>query len=154
MKNYRKETGIFGDNKTVILMCISLVYLFIVLDVTLIDRTVGKRHTILEPFWELSQLFKTKRYTYWFIQISGNMCMLMPFGFVLPVIFRKFDDFKMTVGVCLGFSLFIELTQYVTGRGWLEFDDIMHNTFGGAIGFIIYKKIDDKIAEYRGREYL
>lgn len=105
---------------------------------------------MLEPFWEISQFLETKQYTYWLIQIFGNIFMLLPFGFVLPIIFEKFRSFRLTTGVCLGFSLFIELTQYVTGRGLLELDDIMHNTVGGAMGFIIY----EKIAEYRGIKYL
>ena len=150
MKKYNKKTSLFRDKKTVILMCIALVYLFIVLDITLIDRSVGQRRKMLEPFWEISQFLETKQYTYWLIQIFGNIFMLLPFGFVLPVIFEKFRRFRLTTGVCLGFSLFIELTQYVTGRGLLELDDIMHNTIGGAMGFIIY----EKIAEYRGIKYL
>lgn len=150
MKKYNKKTSLFRDKKTVILMCIALVYLFIVLDITLIDRSVGQRRKMLEPFWEISQFLETKQYTYWLIQIFGNIFMLLPFGFVLPVIFRKFKSFRLTTGVCLGFSLFIELTQYITGRGLLELDDIMHNTVGGAMGFIIY----EKIAKYRGIKYL
>ena len=150
MKKYNKKTSLFRDKKTVILMYIALVYLFIVLDITLIDRSVGQRRKMLEPFWEISQFLETKQYTYWLIQIFGNIFLLLPFGFVLPVIFEKFRSFRLTTGVCLGFSLFIELTQYVTGRGLLELDDIMHNTVGGAMGFIIY----EKIAEYRGIKYL
>ena len=109
---------------------------------------------MLEPFWEISQFLETKQYTYWIIQIFGNIFMLMPLGFVLPIIFEKFRSFKLTTGVCLGFSLFIEFTQYVTGRGLLELDDIMHNTVGGAMGFIFYEIINEKISEYRGKKYL
>lgn len=154
MKKYNKKSSLFRDKKTVILMCIALVYLFIVLDITLIDRSVGQRRKMLEPFWEISQFLETKQYTYWIIQIFGNIFMLMPFGFVLPIIFRKFQSFRLTTGVCLGFSLFIELTQYVTGRGLLELDDIMHNAVGGAMGFIFYEIINEKISEYRGKKYL
>lgn len=38
-------------------------------------------------------------------------------------------------------SVSIELTQYFTGRGLFEFDDIFHNTLGAVIGYIIMKKI-------------
>lgn len=41
----------------------------------------------------------------------------------------------------LAFSVFIEATQYFTGRGLCEFDDVFHNTLGACIGFIIWKKL-------------
>ena len=153
MKNNRNSIELFRDNKTVLLLCIAIVYFFIVLDITLIDRTVGQRRHMLEPFWELSQLFQSGRYLYWLFQICGNVLMLMPMGMFFPMIFRRFDNLRTTTAVCLVFSLFIELTQYFTGRGLCEFDDIMHNTFGGVIGFIIYRKIADISAEYRRMNY-
>ncbi len=153
MKENRNSIGFFKDNKSVILLCIAIVYLFLVLNITLIDRTVGRRRHMLEPFWELSQLFESGQYFYWLTQICGNILMLMPMGVFLPVFFRRFDKFGFTAAACLGFSLFIELTQYFTGRGLCEFDDIMHNTLGGAVGFLIYRKIAEKAAEYRGMKY-
>jgi glycopeptide antibiotics resistance protein len=39
------------------------------------------------------------------------------------------------------FSAAIEITQYFTGRGLCEFDDVFHNTLGACIGFIIWKKL-------------
>ncbi len=154
MKDNRNSIELFKDNKTVILLCIAIVYFFIVLDITLIDRTVGRRRHVLEPFWELSQLLNSGRYLYWLFQICGNILMLMPMGVLFPMIFRRFDNIKMITAVCLGFSVFIELTQYLTGRGLCEFDDIMHNTFGAVVGFLIYRKIADKAAEYRRMKYL
>ncbi|WP_288535663.1 VanZ family protein [uncultured Ruminococcus sp.] len=39
------------------------------------------------------------------------------------------------------FSAAIEITQYFTGRGLCEFDDVFNNTLGACIGFIIWKKL-------------
>jgi glycopeptide antibiotics resistance protein len=47
----------------------------------------------------------------------------------------------MTVLAGFIVSLFIELTQYITGRGLCELDDVVHNTIGAFAGIIIYKKI-------------
>ena len=85
MKKYNKKSSLFRDKKTVILMCIALVYLFIVLDITLIDRSVGQRRKMLEPFWEISQFLETKQYTYWIIQIFGKF----PFVFYIFHIQRQ-----------------------------------------------------------------
>ena len=57
------------------------------------------------------------------------------------MIFDFFKKTKMTVLAGFIVSLFIELTQYITGRGLCELDDVVHNTIGAFAGIIIYKKI-------------
>lgn len=42
---------------------------------------------------------------------------------------------------CSPCELQLEITQYFTGRGLCEFDDVFHNTLGACIGFIIWKKL-------------
>ena len=66
--------------------------------------------------------------------------MLVPFG-----VFTGYRFKKMTIiqGAVLGgaFSTFIEITQYFTRRGLLEFDDVLNNTLGAVIGFVFTKLI-------------
>lgn len=65
--------------------------------------------------------------------------MLMPLGFMLPMI-RKVTV-KQILVIALCFSCFIELSQFVTGRSLMEFDDVFNNTVGAIIGYLFYKKI-------------
>ena len=42
-----------------------------------------------------------------------------------------------TVGLAAGYSMLIELAQLVSFRGLFEFDDVIHNALGTAIGVLI-----------------
>ena len=92
---------------------------------------------MIELFWEYKKLFETHS-RYWVGQIGGNIIMLMPLGFMLPLISKKFKKFMPDVLTGFLLSCFIETTQYFTGRGLFEFDDIFNNTLGCFIGFFIY----------------
>ena len=42
-----------------------------------------------------------------------------------------------TVGLAAGYSLLIELAQLVSFRGLFEFDDVIHNALGTAVGVLL-----------------
>ncbi len=94
-----------------------LVYLFVVLWLTLIDRQWGERRAMLTPFWELRELLITNRKLYWTQQIGCNILMLMPMGFLLPCLHQKFRKLRIIFLIAIMFSAAIEITQYFTGRG-------------------------------------
>ena len=53
--------------------------------------------------------------------------------------FVKYRSYMTTTSVMLNlFSLCIELIQLITKLGVFDVDDIIMNTFGGMIGYIIY----------------
>ena len=122
-----------------------LIYLYCVMNVTLIDRIPGMRRHVFRPLWEVCSMLRSGNYTYWTGQIVGNLIMLLPLGFMLPIMSDKFRSIKVSAIAGLVLSVFIELTQYYTGRGLFEFDDIMHNTIGACIGCIIYIMISDRL---------
>lgn len=135
----RRELAIKG-------MCIlaMLVYLYCVFSMTLIDRTAGLRRHVFRPMWELRSMLQSGNYTYWSGQIVGNLIMLFPLGFLLPVISERFRNIRAAAAAGFVFSLFIEISQYYTGRGLFESDDIIHNTVGACIGCIMYVLIFEK----------
>ena len=142
MRTDRRITDIINENKRLILVGVTIIYFLIVLDITLIDRTVGVRRHMLEPMWEIRQLLRSRRYGFWLSQIVGNCVMLMSMGFFLPALSRRFRSVRCTTAAGFAFSLWIELTQYITGRGLCELDDIIHNTFGAAVGVILFILLD------------
>lgn len=107
------------------------------------DRIPKNRRCMLTPFWEWRELFTSGDTIYWLGQIGGNLVMLLPLGFLLPVIWKRFRHLIPVLLTALCLSVFIEFTQYVTGRGLCELDDMIHNTIGAAAGYAIWKKQND-----------
>ena len=126
--------------RKIIYIIVFIVYVVIVLHITLLSRTPSVRRKMLTPFWEYRELIYGVDKLYWFGQIIGNITMLMPLGVYLCLMYRRLNAIHIGMIGC-ACSVCIELTQYLTGRGLLEFDDIFHNTFGAVIGYIIMKKL-------------
>ena len=118
-------------------------YILLVLWLTLIDREFGERRAMLVPFWEFANVIKGVRRNYFIGQILGNLVMLMPLGFMLPII-RKVS-LKQVLLISLCFSAGIELTQFITGRGLMEFDDVFNNTVGAVLGYKVYDVLRERI---------
>ena len=126
--------------KKIICIIVFIVYLVSVFHITLLSRKPSVRQSMLTPFWEYRELIYGVDKLYWFGQIIGNIVMLMPLGVFLCLMYRRLNAIHIGMIGC-ACSVCIELTQYFTGRGLLEFDDIFHNTFGTVIGYFIMKKI-------------
>lgn len=118
-------------------------YLIVVLWITLIDREFGKRRSMLIPFWEYAKVITNDRRSFFIRQIIGNILLLMPLGFLVSFLPNRKDiKWKSVLLSALCFSAFIELTQFVTGRGLMEFDDVFNNTVGAVIGYGMCKIIN------------
>ena len=122
-----------------ILFIIFCVYIVCVLYITLFNREPTYRRRVLTPLWEYRKLLHEDGH-YWFQQITCNIIMLVPFGTYLGYRFERMTIFQALV-LSGAFSVFIEITQYFTRRGLLEFDDVFNNTFGAVIGFVFMKLI-------------
>ena len=77
--------------------------------------------------------------------VGLEMLMFMPFGFLLPIIKRKKISFGKTLFYSFLLSLTIELIQFslstfVYGFVYRTFDvdDLMLNTLGGIIGWLLF----------------
>lgn len=67
-----------------------------------------------------------------------NIIMFIPLGFLLPYIWKSFRNLKYIIFSSFIFSLSIELTQLLNKRT-TDIDDLIMNTIGGILGFIIFK---------------
>ena len=65
--------------------------------------------------------------------IIKNIWLFIPLGAIL---YRLFPQKKVLL-IPIVVSLIIELTQYVTGLGWCDIDDVISNSLGGFIGYEI-----------------
>lgn len=120
-------------------------YLVFILYFLLISDWYGRGELLPEYTYNL-ELFKeiNRFWTYReqlgdfvvFANLAGNVIIFIPFGFTLPMA-SKYRDFITTCGYSFLVSLIVELFQLVTRVGSFDVDDLLLNTLGGALGYII-----------------
>lgn len=98
-------------------------------------------HYNLKPFTEIKRYMSYIEELGYFnvmLNLLGNVVCFMPLGFVLPILsHRKWGVIRITLVSCLA-SLVVELTQLVTKLGSCDVDDIIMNTLGGLLGYILF----------------
>ena len=87
-----------------------------------------------------------------FTNILGNVIGFIPYGFILPVICRKWRNGFLIVlsGFCL--SLCVESIQLVTKVGCFDVDDMILNTLGAALGYAGFAACDYLRRKHYGKK--
>ena len=73
-----------------------------------------------------------------------NIILFMPFGFLLPTIWKEYRSIKKTVFMGLAISVIIELLQIFTFR-LTDVDDLITNTLGTFLGYYCGKMFSFKL---------
>lgn len=100
----------------------------------------------MQPVWS----------TVWFIKetilwkdiimiVLGNVIMFIPFGF-LGWIFPNLNNLKGLLFSFLSAITIVEALQYFTRMGIFEVDDIILNTFGVYLGWLLCKLLENKFS--------
>lgn len=113
---------------------VAVFYVFMVVVITFFSRMEGSTDVVNT---QLLSTFGSDMQSKIFI--VENILMFIPFGILLRWYGVKW--FLLGVPIIVGSSTMIEMMQYLTGRGRAEVDDILTNTIGGLIGFIVMKLI-------------
>lgn len=98
----------------------------------------------LVPFREIRRFWMYREklgFPAFFLNVFGNVLVFMPCGFLLPAVSRRCRNW---LGVCLVIfciSFLIECTQLLFRVGSLDIDDLMLNTVGGMLGFLLNRLI-------------
>ena len=119
------------------------VYASIILQLTLICRTGNSRIGIeLDIFHGLTG---PENSYHWLMMayVVLNCLLFVPYGFVWSMVSfvherRIIVQCALVSLISLITSLLIEVIQLITGRGFYEVQDIVFNTLGGIIGWIIF----------------
>ena len=115
----------------VILLAAYVVFIFYE---TLMFRETGDPRTALIPFAYLGRFWKLHSVR---LEIVNNIWLFVPLGAGLYTLTSRrrvlWIPFLLMVG--------IELTQYVTGLGLMQADDILGNTFGAVVGFLLADRL-------------
>ena len=111
-------------------------YIYMVIAITLLSRSEGSNDVLnLQLFSTFSNSITSR------IFLIENVILFLPMGFFIGHVRVRKVRFVENMCICFCSSLFIELTQYITGRGKFEIDDIMTNLLGGVIGYLGCKGI-------------
>jgi len=81
------------------------------------------------------------------INIIGNICMFIPTGVILPILYPRLDRFWKVLLAGAGLSFVIEMMQLLLPGSVSDIDDLILNTAGVAIGYGIYKLAKGKAVE-------
>ena len=86
--------------------------------------------------------------------VIGNILLFKPLGFCIPLFFNKKN--KLSKVILYGFtaSLIIEVLQLFTPYNITDIDDIIFNTFGTVIGFIIFNIIYTILKNYNIGDFI
>lgn len=71
------------------------------------------------------------------VNLVGNIAMFLPWGFGLPLLWKKFQSAKAVTLMSLLLPVLIETTQLFLGRT-VDIDDVILNFCGGLIGGLLY----------------
>ena len=68
-----------------------------------------------------------------------NVVVFVPMGILMGSLLRIKCSWLMLLAVGMGISISIEAMQYFFHRGFAETDDVMHNTIGCILGYMLVK---------------
>lgn len=75
-----------------------------------------------------------------------NVILLFPLGIFIPMIWKRTDKLVCLTGIGFAVSLLIEVSQLLNNRH-PDIDDLLLNTLGAVIGWIIYKLLSQFIKD-------
>lgn len=69
----------------------------------------------------------------------GNILIFIPLGIFLPILFKKYQTFTQVLVGSMVISFTIEVLQFMLQIGQFDIDDVILNTVGGAVGYLIIR---------------
>lgn len=79
--------------------------------------------------------------------VAGNVVMFIPFGF-LGWIFPRLQDLQNLLFTFISAITIVEAIQYFSRMGIFEVDDIILNTFGVFLGFLMKNFIEKRFPNW------
>lgn len=79
------------------------------------------------------------------INVIGNTAMFVPIGIIWPGVFRQLDTHPKVIASGVGLSLFIELLQLPFFDRLTDIDDLLLNSLGFILGYLIFLTVKKAI---------
>ena len=104
----------------------------------------------LVPFREIERFWKYRRELgiHSFHNLAGNILGFVPAGFFIPMLWKNKRGFFFTICVTFQMSLLVEILQLIFRVGSFDVDDLILNTLGGMLGYLLLKAV----ASWRNHE--
>ena len=98
----------------------------------------GSTNYNLIPFRSMS--VQIERITQWWAlkNLLGNIIPFIPFGFILPITYKKFSSMIKVLSIGFASILLIEIFQFFTKLGSFDVDDIILNIVGIVCGYLMF----------------
>lgn len=96
-------------------------------------------HYNLTPFREIKRFWEYRdKLGFWaMVNLLGNVFVFLPFGFFKPMASKNRSFFETIFDGFL-LSLLVEVFQFVSKVGRFDVDDLILNTFGALLGYVIF----------------
>lgn len=72
------------------------------------------------------------------VSYPGNLLLFLPFGWLVPLIWKKWDRPHRVAGAALALSFLIEASQLLNNR-FSDVDDLIINTAGALLGYLLFR---------------
>lgn len=133
-------------NSRIICGVLFVLYLLLLAYLVFLSPAFGRNSGVVReynliPLRTIKNYIKYRAYVnidIFLINILGNIIAFMPMGFFIPIMFRSKRSLIEVLFFSLAISFIIEIIQYQLVVGSFDVDDIILNTLGGAIGYIIF----------------
>ena len=127
IKNGWRQTGkLLLLENLVLLYCTTVIFR---------STNINQGHNF-RPFWSYIAISNGKEDL--IAENIMNIIVFIPFGIFVGLAFQRIKWWHVLILILL-VSLSVEFMQYFFNRGFSEFDDVLHNTLGGLIGYCVYK---------------
>ena len=130
--NRRRRKGV--QQAQVLPVTAFCIYLSVMLIITFLSRESGSGQSLVDL-----EIFST-----WGINdrnnafVVENVLLFLPYGFLASWAFKRMRRFWNCTLLGAVTSLGIESLQLITARGYFQIDDILTNTLGTVIGYLVY----------------
>ncbi len=101
--------------------------------------TFGLSSANFIPFKTIKMYIRYRSSLNSFANLFGNLFILTPLGILLPFAWRKKHSVFLITAVGFLVSMAVETLQLVLGVGAFDVDDLILNTLGVIVGYVLYK---------------
>lgn len=102
-------------------------------------------HYNLIPFREIARFYVYRDVVgakAFVLNLFGNVIAFMPFGLFIPILSARRRNLKSILKMMFFLSLAIEIIQLLTRTGSFDVDDLILNTLGGVLGYLLFVILD------------
>lgn len=148
-------------NSKYIRLVLFIAYCLFILCYTVLCREKGYMHKAdLRFMWAYREMLTG--HPEWkedVFQNIANILFFVPFGALFPKVksgsqsTKSLNRWQLVLIVGVLFSIFIEITQYITCRGLCELDDVVCNGLGALIGYWLYISIKKSMERSKKQDY-